>query len=41
LYSALTVNIKHKYKGISTKIKCGAVTPKNPKVILKCQCSLE
>ena len=41
LYSSLTANIKHKYKGTSTKNKCGAVTLKNPKVILlKCQCSL-
>jgi len=42
LLSALTANIKHKYRGTSTKNKCGAVTPKNPKVILsKCQCRLE
>ena len=41
-YSALTANIKHKGRGTSTENKCGAVTPKNPKVILlKCQCSLE
>jgi len=37
-YSALTANTKHKYRRTSTKNKCGAVTPKNAKVILsKCQ----
>jgi len=31
-FSALTANIKHKYRGTSTKNKCGAVTLKTQRL---------